>query len=85
MDRKSKHLEFVLGIVNRLASDSFRVKGWCVVLVAALITLWRGRAESNSRPSSWCRDRFLGPRHAWITQHLANAVEEAIRIRNQSR
>ena len=35
MDRKIKHLEFIQGTINRLASDSFRMKGWSVVLVAA--------------------------------------------------
>ena len=39
MDRKIKHLEFIQGVINRLASDSFRMKGWCVVLVAALFVL----------------------------------------------
>ena len=47
MDRKIKHLEFIQGVINRLASDSFRMKGWCVVLVAALFTLLarEGRIE----------------------------------------
>ena len=35
MDRKIKHLEFIQGVINRLASDSFRMKGWSVVLVSA--------------------------------------------------
>ena len=35
MDRKIKHLEFIRGVINRLASDSFRMKGWSVVLAAA--------------------------------------------------
>ena len=39
MDRKIKHLEFIQGVINRLASDSFRMKGWYVVLVAALFIL----------------------------------------------
>ncbi len=39
MESKLKHLEFVQGVVNRLASDSFRIKGWSVVLVAALFVL----------------------------------------------
>ena len=37
--KKIKHLEFIQGVINRLASDSFRMKGWCVVLVAALFVL----------------------------------------------
>ena len=47
MDRKIKHLEFIQGVINRLASDSFRMKGWCVALVAALFILLarEGRIE----------------------------------------
>lgn len=47
MDRKIKHLEFIQGVINRLASDSFRIKGWCVVLIAALFILLarEGRVE----------------------------------------
>ena len=47
MNNKIKHLEFIQGVINRLASDSFRMKGWCVVLVAALFILLarEGRVE----------------------------------------
>ena len=39
MGNKIKHLEFIQGVINRLVSDSFRMKGWCVVLIAALFIL----------------------------------------------
>ena len=39
MESKLKHLELIQGVVNRLATDSFRVKGWIVVLVTALFVL----------------------------------------------
>ena len=47
VDRTIKHLEFIQGVINRLASDSFRMKGWSVVLVAALFVLLarEGRIE----------------------------------------
>ncbi len=47
MNNKIKHLEFTQGVINRLASDSFWMKGWCVVLVAALFILLalEGRIE----------------------------------------
>ena len=47
VDRKIKHLEFIQGVINRLASDSFRMKGWSVVLVSALLVLLarEGRIE----------------------------------------
>jgi len=39
MESKLKHLELIQGVINRLASDSFRMKGWTVVLIAALFVL----------------------------------------------
>ena len=39
MESKLRHLELIQGVVNRLATDSFRVKGWTVVLVTALFVL----------------------------------------------
>ncbi len=39
MERKFKHLEFIQGVVNRLASNSFRMKGWSVLLIAALLAV----------------------------------------------
>ncbi len=40
MQAKLKHLEFIQRSIDRLASDSFRVKGWSVFLTAALAVLW---------------------------------------------
>ena len=34
MQQKLKHLEFIQGVINRLATNSFLMKGWSVVLVA---------------------------------------------------
>ena len=39
MEKQIKHLEFIQGVVSRLAANSFRVKGWAVVLVSALFVL----------------------------------------------
>ena len=39
MEAKLKHLELIQGVVNRLASASFQMKGWSVVLVSALLVL----------------------------------------------
>ena len=38
-ERKLKHLELIQGVINRLAGNSFLVKGWSVLLVSALLTL----------------------------------------------
>ena len=45
MDKKMKHLELIQGVVNRLSTNSFLLKGWSVVLVSALFALSAG--DSN--------------------------------------
>jgi hypothetical protein len=39
MGKKLKHLEFLQGIITRMANCSFLLKGWSVILVAALLAL----------------------------------------------
>ena len=50
MDEKLKHLEFIQGVINRLASDSFRMKGWSVVLVAAILVLVAREGQNEFTP-----------------------------------
>jgi hypothetical protein len=39
MEAKLKHLEMVQGIINRMAGNSFLLKGWSVTLISALFAL----------------------------------------------
>ena len=39
MESKLKHLELIQGVINRMASNSFRLKEWSVVLVSAILFL----------------------------------------------
>jgi hypothetical protein len=39
MEAKIKHLEIIQGVVNRLANNSFLIKGWAVTLVSAIFAL----------------------------------------------
>jgi hypothetical protein len=39
MEKKMKHLEMIQGIINRLANNSFLLKGWTVTIVAGLLAL----------------------------------------------
>lgn len=39
MDEKLTHLEMIQGVINRMAGNSFQLKGWSVVLVSALFAL----------------------------------------------
>lgn len=44
---KRKHLEFLQGVINRMAANSFLAKGWSVTLVAALFVLSAKDANTN--------------------------------------
>jgi hypothetical protein len=39
IENKRKHLEFIQGVINRLSTNSFLLKGWSVALVAGLFML----------------------------------------------
>jgi hypothetical protein len=39
MEEKMRHLEMIQGIINRMAKNSFLLKGWSVILVSALFAL----------------------------------------------
>jgi len=39
MDSKIKHLELVQGVISRMASNSFMLKGWAVTLIAGIFVL----------------------------------------------
>lgn len=38
-ERKHKHLELIQGVINRLSTNSFLLKGWSVILISALFAL----------------------------------------------
>jgi hypothetical protein len=39
MENKRKHLEFLQGAINRMASNLFLLKGWTITLIAGLFAL----------------------------------------------
>lgn len=45
MEQKLKHLEFIQGVINRLSTNSFLLKGWSVVLISALFALFAGNTN----------------------------------------
>ncbi len=38
-EKRIKHLEMIQGVINRLAGNSFAMKGWSVTLISALIVV----------------------------------------------
>ena len=47
MENKIKHLELVQGVISRMASNSFFLKGWAVTLVAGIFALAVGEADKS--------------------------------------
>lgn len=39
MEEKTKHLEFIQKVIERMAHNSFLLKGWAVTLVAGMLSL----------------------------------------------
>ena len=46
---KIKHLEFIQGVVERTIKNSFLLKGWCLTVLFALMTLSMGEPEVSKR------------------------------------
>ena len=45
MDAKLKHLELIQAVISRMASNSFALKGWTVLIVSALFALSPGDSK----------------------------------------
>ena len=39
MENKHKHLDYIQGVINRMAGNSFALKGWAVTLIAGIFVL----------------------------------------------
>ena len=46
MDAKIAHLGFIQGVINRMGSNSFMIKGWCITLIAAIFALSTDKANA---------------------------------------
>ena len=47
MEGKLKHLDLIQGVINRMASNSFSLKNWTIVLVSALFALAARYSDAN--------------------------------------
>ncbi len=47
MEKKIKHLEFIQEVINRMAKNSFLIKGWCITIVAALFAATNKTMDSK--------------------------------------
>lgn len=47
MENRIKHLELIQGVINRMSSNSFMLKGWAVTLVAGIFALSANGADKR--------------------------------------
>ena len=50
MEKKTKHLEMIQNIITRLANNSFSLKGWTVIFIAAVLGFAIKESNSNYIP-----------------------------------
>ncbi len=48
MENKRKHLEFIQGIITRMAGNLFFLRGWTITLIAALLALFMKSVDSEN-------------------------------------
>jgi hypothetical protein len=65
-ENKRKHLEFIQGVITRMNSNSFLIKGWTITLVSALFALAAKDSNLNfvlvsyiAIPTFWVLDGFF--------------------------
>lgn len=46
-EQEIKHLEFIQGVITRMASNSFAMKGWMIAIVSALLALYADSTPKN--------------------------------------
>ena len=47
IEKKMKHLEFVQGVITRMNTNSFSMKGWMITIVAAFLAVFVGSRDLN--------------------------------------
>ncbi len=74
MQNKIRHLEFIQNIINRMANNSFIIKGWAITLVAALFAL-----SSKDTNKNYIVISFLPVIVFWILDGYFLSRERAFR------
>lgn len=79
---KLKHLEFIQGIINRMAHNSFIIKGWLLTIITALIAISINKDTNDLITVTfipiiifWFLDAFF-LRQERLFRHLYNKVRK---------
>lgn len=84
MDNKITHLEMIQGIINRMAGNSFSLKGWAVTLVAGIFALASNDADKMYFLVAyvpvivfWCLDTYY-----LLQERLYRSLYDKVRAMN---
>jgi len=44
---KIKHLEFIQNVITRMNTNSFLIKGWCIVIISAFFAIYASTKDNN--------------------------------------
>ncbi len=85
MDNKITHLEMIQGIINRMAGNSFSLKGWAVTLVAGIFALASNDADKMYFLVAyvpvivfWCLDTYY-----LLQERLYRSLYDKVRAMNE--
>lgn len=87
MEKKIKHLEFIQGVVNRLATNSFRMKGWSVVLIAALFAFFAREGDNKFVPIGFVPVLFFWGLDGYFLwqERLFRALYDHVRVLDETK
>ncbi len=86
-EKRIKHLEMIQGVLNRLAGNSFAMKGWSVTLVSALIAIAVDKSDGKFALAAllpalafWILDGYF----LW-QERLFRKLYDAVRVRQKEK
>jgi len=85
-DEKIKHLEFIQGVINRLANNSFLIKGWFITIVLAGLSFYLSQKKLAALPILliatlifWFLDSYYLRQEKLFRKLYDDVVEEKIK------
>lgn len=86
MSNKQAHLEMIQGVINRMAGNSFLLKGWAVTLVVGLFAL-----DISKTNISFAKIAFLPIVLFWVLdgyflyqERLSRDLYDAVRLKEET-
>ena len=91
MESKTKHLEFIQGVINRHNSNSFMIKGWAITIVTAILAYATNTKDANITLMAlipicmfWILDSiFLANERCFISLYNACISDNKLTVENR--